>query len=95
MKGGWLYIVTNQPNGTLYIGVTIDIARRSWEHRSGAITGFTRRYGLKRLVYAEFHEEIASAIQREKVVKHWPRAWKVNLILAANPEWEDLNDTLI
>ena len=57
--------------------------------------GFTRRYGLKRLVYAERHEEIAAAIQREKTMKHWPRAWKVNLILGQNPDWEDLYETLL
>ena len=94
MRGGWVYIVTNRPNGTLYVGVTADIARRAWEHREGMVEGFTRRYGLKRLVYAERHEDIAAAIRREKTMKHWPRAWKVNLILARNPGWEDLYETL-
>ncbi len=94
MRGGWVYIVTNRPNGTLYIGVTSDLARRAWEHRIGAVDGFTQRYGLKRLVYAEHHDEIRSAIQREKNLKHWPRAWKIDLIRAQNPTWEDLYDRI-
>ena len=95
MAGGWVYIVTNRPNGTLYVGVTSDLPRRIWEHREGIIDGFTRRYGLKRLVWCEAHATIQSAIQREKTMKHWPRAWKVRLILAANPEWADLYDRLV
>ena len=90
MQGGWVYIMTNRPNGTLYIGVTSDLARRVWEHREGLIEGFTKRYGLKRLVYAERYDDIRIAIQREKNMKHWPRTWKVRLILRDNPEWEDL-----
>ena len=93
--GGWVYIMTNRPNGTLYVGVTSDLARRAWEHRMGLVEGFTRRYGLKRLVYAERHDRIGSAIQRETNLKHWPRAWKVNLILADNPSWDDLYDRLV
>jgi putative endonuclease len=92
MPGGWLYIMANRPNGTLYLGVTSDLARRAWEHRMGISEGFTKRYGLKRLVYAERHEDIRSAIRREKTLKHWPRAWKVRLIHAANPSWSDLYD---
>jgi putative endonuclease len=91
---GWVYIMTNRPNGTLYIGVTSDLARRAFEHREGVIDGFTKRYGLKRLVYAEQHEDISGAIQREKTMKHWPRAWKVRLILTLNPNWDDLYDQL-
>jgi putative endonuclease len=90
MKGGWVYIVTNQAFGSLYIGVTSDIVRRVGEHRAGVIGGFTRRYGLKRLVYAEWHDEISSAIRREKTIKHWMRDWKIDLIMAANPNWDDL-----
>ncbi len=93
-KGGWVYIMTNRPNGTLYTGVTSHLARRAWEHRDGVVDGFTKRYGLKCLVYAERHDEIYSAIQREKTMKHWPRAWKVRLILADNPNWDDLYDRL-
>jgi putative endonuclease len=94
MRGGWVYIVTNKPRGTLYVGVTNDIQRRAWEHREGVVEGFTKRYGLKRLVYLERHDEIEQAIQREKLIKHWPRAWNFNLIHSANPEWNDLYDTL-
>ena len=85
MRGGWVYIMTNRANGTLYVGVTSDLARRAWEHREGAADGFTKRYGLKRLVFAERHDDIRTAIQREKNLKHWPRAWKVRLILAETP----------
>lgn len=95
MQGGWVYIMTNRPNGTLYIGVTSDLARRAWEHREGVVEGFTQQYDLKRLVFVERHEDIVSAIQREKTLKHWPRAWKVKLILAANPDWDDLYDQLL
>ncbi|MDE0050896.1 MAG: GIY-YIG nuclease family protein [Acidobacteriota bacterium] len=94
MRGGWVYIMTNRRNGTLYLGVTANIARRAWEHREGAAEGFTRRYGLKRLVYAEFHDDIAAAIQREKTMKHWPRRWKIALIQGMNPDWDDLYETL-
>ena len=94
MRGGWVYIVTNAPDGTLYTGVTSDIARRAFEHREGRIDGFTRRYGLKRLVLTEFYEDIRDAIQRESNIKHWPRAWKVRLIHAANPDWRDLYEDL-
>ena len=95
MNGGWVYIMTNAPNGTLYVGVTSDLARRAWEHREGLVDGFTKRYGLKRLVYAERHDDIQLAIQREKLLKHWSRSWKVQLILRENPEWEDLYDRLL
>ncbi|MFO1128177.1 MAG: GIY-YIG nuclease family protein [Rhodospirillales bacterium] len=94
MQGGWVYIMTNRPNGTLYIGVTSDLAQRIWQHREGVVEGFTKRYGLKQLVWAEHHEDIRIAIQREKTMKHWPRAWKVRLILAVNPQWEDLYEHL-
>ena len=95
MPGGWVCIMTNRPNGTLYVGVTSDLARRAWEHREGAVDGFTKRYDLKRLVFVEQHEDIRAAIQREKTLKHWPRAWKVRLILEANPGWSDLYTLLI
>ena len=94
MLGGWTYILTNKPNGILYVGVTSDLARRIWEHREGLADGFTKRHGLKRLVYVERHDEIVRAIQRDKNLKHWSRAWKVRLILAENPEWNDLYDLI-
>jgi putative endonuclease len=94
MRGGWVYILTNKPNGILYTGVTRDIARRIWQHREGMPSGFVRRYDLKRLVYCEYHDTIGVAIQRERNMKHWPRAWKVRLILAMNPDWDDLFETI-
>ena len=94
MSGGWVYMVTNRTNGTLYTGVTNDIARRAWEHRTGAVDGFTKRYALKRLVFVEYHEDIRNAIQRGKNMKHWPRAWKLRTIAAANPNWEDMYERL-
>ena len=90
MKTGWVYIMTNRANGTLYVGVTSDLVRRAHEHRTGAIPGFTKRYGLKKLVYFEEHENIYLAIQREHNMKHWSRTWKVRLILRENPQWRDL-----
>ena len=95
MQGGWVYIMTNRPNGTLYIGVTSDLPRRAWEHREGLIEGFTKRYGLTRLVFCERHDDIRTAILREKNLKRWPRAWKVRLIVKTNPGWDDLYDRLI
>ena len=95
MKGGWVYIITNRRNGTLYIGVTSNLLRRAYEHRAGLIKGLSTRYGLKTLVWYEFHDDIRTAIQRESTMKHWPRAWKVRLIHAVNPELNDLYDTLI
>ena len=93
-KGGWVYIMTNRPNGTLYIGVTSDIARRAHEHREGLVPGFTRRYGLRTLVWFDRIEDIRDAIHREKVMKTWLRAWKVRMIQESNPEWVDLYETL-
>jgi putative endonuclease len=94
MHGGWVYILTNRPNGTLYTGVTRDLARRVWQHREGLSPGFTRRYGLRRLIWCEHHDTITGAIQRERTMKHWPRAWKVRLILAMNPDWDDLYERI-
>jgi putative endonuclease len=95
MGDAWVYIMTNRPNGILYTGVTSDLPRRVWEHREGVADGFTKRYGLKRLIYVEEHPDIRSAIQRERNMKHWPRTWKVRLILAVNPRWDDLYDRLV
>ncbi len=94
MKGGWVYIVTNKRDGVLYVGVTSDLLKRGWEHREGVAAGFTKRYGLKLLVYFEWHDEITLAIQREKNIKHWSRAWKIELIESMNPDWKDLFKTL-
>jgi putative endonuclease len=94
-KGGWVYILTNKPNGTLYVGVTSDLARRIHDHRQGAVEGFTKRYNLHRLVHVERHETIELAIQRESRLKKWPRTWKIDLIVSHNPDWRDLYDSLI
>jgi len=93
-RGGWVYIMTNRPNGTLYIGVTSDLARRTHEHREGLLPGFTLRHGLKRLVWYEWHDEIETAIQRETSMKRWLRAWKTRTIMARNPDWNDLYEEL-
>ena len=90
MKGGWVYIMTNMKNGTLYIGVTANLPARVVQHREGTGSGFCKRYGLTRLVYAERHDRIEDAIAREKAVKAWQRAWKLRLIGEMNPSWDDL-----
>jgi putative endonuclease len=90
MKGGWVYILTNAPFGTLYIGVTADLARRIWQHRNGEGSAFCRRYGLTRLVYCEHYERIEDAIAREKAMKAWKRRWKTQAIEKMNPAWRDL-----
>ncbi|MBP7066613.1 GIY-YIG nuclease family protein [Ferrovibrio sp.] len=91
----WVYIVTNNPSGTLYIGVTSNIAKRAAEHRAGTIEGFSKRYNLKRLVHVEEHATMPLAIQRDKTLKHWSRAWKIALIENTNPDWRDLYSELI
>ena len=95
MAGGYVYILTNRPNGILYVGVTSDLVKRVYEHRAGFVDGFTKRYGLKRLVYFERFEDIRTAIQREHTIKHWPRAWKVRKIEIDNPDWDDLYPTIV
>jgi putative endonuclease len=95
MLGGYVDILASAPNGILYVGVTSDLVRRIHEHRNGLIAGFTKRYSVKRLVYFEHHEEIQAAIQREHNIKHWSRKWKVRLILASNPDWNDLYDSIV
>ena len=91
----YVYILASQRNGTLYIGVTNDLARRVYEHREGLVAGFTKRYGVKKLVHFETHQNVRAAIQREKTLKHWVRAWKVALIEEDNPEWRDLYEDLV
>ena len=87
--------MTNHPNGTLYIGVTNDLARRVDVHRTGMGSSFVKHYYLKRLVYFEHHEDIRNAVQRETSLKRWRRAWKVALIVSQNPDWRDLADQLL
>jgi putative endonuclease len=91
---GWIYIMSNHPNGVLYVGVTSDLARRVYEHRQGIYRGFTQSYDLKMLIYYEFCDDIRQAIQREKNIKHWSRSWKVQLIHTLNPTWRDLYEDL-
>jgi putative endonuclease len=85
-----VYVLASKRNGTLYVGVTNDLARRTWEHKSDSIDGFTKRYGVHQLVYIELHETMPAAILREKQIKKWRRAWKLELIERDNPEWRDL-----
>jgi len=92
MKSPCVYILASKPSGTLYIGVTSDLHGRMAEHDQELIEGFTKRYGVKLLVYYEFHDEMAGAIGREKRLKEWRRAWKVRLIETMNPEWTNLFD---
>jgi len=94
-KGGWVYIFTNRPNGILYVGVTADLVRRVGQHRAGEIDGFTLKYGLKRLVYFERHDEIVAAIARESAMKKWRRAWKVQLIIEDNFDWDDFYEGIL
>jgi putative endonuclease len=89
-KKPFVYILASKRNGTLCIGVTSDLARRAWEHENDLAGGFTRRYGVHTLVYAEPHEEMSSGIRREKQLKKWKRAWKIALIERQNPTWRDL-----
>ena len=89
-----VYILASRRNGTLYIGVTNDLPRRMFEHRSGAGSGFVTKYKVFRLVYVETHDEPEMAIRREKRIKEWQRAWKIRLIEEANPNWDDLYDRL-
>ncbi|MAH16579.1 MAG: excinuclease ABC subunit C [Sphingomonadaceae bacterium] len=86
----WVYIMSNRKDGVLYIGVTADLSRRIIQHREGKGSAFCRRYGLTRLVYAEEHDSIGDAIAREKAMKAWKRAWKIELIEGVNPAWDDL-----
>lgn len=91
MKQGYVYIMANAPHGTLYIGVTSDVMRRVAEHKLGIVKGFTKKYGLKTLVYLEVAPTMADAIAREKQLKRWHRDWKINLINEANPHWRDVS----
>jgi len=90
-----VYILASRRNGTLYVGVTSDLIKRVWEHKSDAVEGFTKRYGVHDLVWYEAHETMMSAIAREKAIKEWRRAWKLELIEKTNPEWRDLYKDLL
>ncbi|OFW80374.1 MAG: hypothetical protein A2887_05425 [Alphaproteobacteria bacterium RIFCSPLOWO2_01_FULL_40_26] len=86
----YTYILTNKPNGTFYTGITNDLQRRIFEHKKGKIEGFTKKYGLKILVYFEVYEDVRDAIAREKLIKKWKRSIKLNAIQRMNSEWKDL-----
>ncbi|MBN8956953.1 MAG: GIY-YIG nuclease family protein [Rhizobiales bacterium] len=86
----FVYILASRPHGTLYVGVTNDLVRRVYEHRMGVVPGFTQKYGVRTLVYYEVHDDIGEAILREKRIKRWARAWKVDLIEKENEDWHDL-----
>ena len=94
-KAGYVYIMANRKNGTIYIGVTSDLTARVYQHREGLVPGFTKRYGCKLLVYFEVHDDLQDAWQRELQMKEWKRSWKVRLIEENNLEWADLYPTLV
>ena len=85
-----VYILASKRNGTLYVGVTSDLVKRVWQHKNDMVEGFTKRYGVHRLVYYEVYADMAEAITREKRLKKWNRAWKIELIEGENPHWRDL-----
>lgn len=94
MRAGYVYIMASARNGTLYIGVTSDLVKRAWEHRTGNSPGFTRKHGCKLLVWFEAHDDIQQARHRELQMKKWKRLWKLSEIEQLNPEWRDLFPTL-
>ncbi len=85
-----VYLLANQPRGTLYVGVTSNLPQRIAQHREKVVTGFSAKYGLRRLVWYELHENAESAIVREKQIKKWSRLWKMEMIEKTNPDWRDL-----
>ena len=95
MKEYWVYILASKRNGTLYVGVTSDLNRRIYEHRQMLIEGFTKKYNITHLVYAEGFQDINDAIHREKCIKKWNREWKLKLIEEHNPDWRDLYEIIV
>lgn len=85
-----VYILTSRRNGTLYVGVTSDLPKRIWEHKNDLVEGFTKKYGVHMLIYYELHDNMEAALTREKQLKKWNRAWKLELIERENPDWRDL-----
>ena len=90
----YVYLLASRRKGTLYVGVTNDLAKRVWQHKQGLVEGFTKRYGVRTLVWYEQTESIEAAIVREKQIKNWNRDWKIELIEASNPEWKDLYEQI-
>ncbi|MBB5754164.1 GIY-YIG nuclease family protein [Prosthecomicrobium pneumaticum] len=95
MKQPSVYMMASGKHGTLYVGVTSDLPRRCWQHREGTAEGFTKRYGVHRLVWYEMHATMEAAIAREKQLKNWKREWKANVIEQENPDWQDLSASLV
>jgi putative endonuclease len=95
MKGGYVYIMASDRNGTLYSGVTSDLVKRVWEHRNGFVPGFTRKHGCKLLVWYEAHDDLHEARLRELQMKKWKRLWKLSTIELTNPDWRDLYPELL
>ena len=94
-KSFYVYILTNKRYGTFYVGVTSDLPKRIWEHRNNVVEGFTQKHNLKNLVHYEAHENVESAIKREKRLKKWDRQWKIELIEESNPDWRDLYENIV
>ncbi len=90
-----VYLLASRRNGTLYTGVTSNLVKRVWEHKNDQVEGFTKRYGVHRLIWYELHPTMESAIAREKAIKEWKRRWKLELIESLNPDWRDLYETLV
>jgi putative endonuclease len=90
-----VYILASRRNGTLYVGVTSDVVRRIWEHNTDAVDGFTKKYCVHLVAYYEFHETMPDAILREKQMKGWNRAWKIEMIQRFNPQWQDLYNDIV
>ena len=94
MKVPCVYILASKPRGTLYIGVTSNLVQRVWQHKNDLVAGFTKRYRVHRLVWHEAHDSMEGAIIREKMLKKWNRAWKIEMIEKGNPTWKDLYDEI-
>ena len=95
MKNYYVYILASERNGTLYVGVTSNLIKRVWQHKSGEVPGFTSEYKVHQLVYYEMHDDILMALKREKNLKAWKRAWKLGLIDHNNPDWQDFYLSLV
>lgn len=95
MKQPAVYMLANEPYGTLYLGVTSELLGRTWQHKNDLVESFTKKYSVHRLVWYEAHETMIAAITREKQIKKWNRDWKINLIQSVNPEWKDLFGELL
>ena len=95
MKEPCVYLLSSRYHGTLYTGVTSDLIKRVWQHKSDLVAGFTRKYGVHQLVWYELHATMHEAIAREKAIKEWKRAWKIELVEQSNPQWRDLYDGII